>query len=358
MAKDISGGAVNLNDCAFLKKDQADSLRIGFAKTGDVLISHKGTVGNVAIVPECDDYLMLTPQVTYYRLNPDEIDNLFLAQAFNNAYFQHTLKAWAFQSTRNYIGITAQRKLPILLPPLPEQKKIAHILSTWDKAIETVDKLIENSQQQKKALMQQLLTGKKRLPGFSGEWKEVKLGKILSLINGRGFKATEWSESGLPIIRIQNLNGEQEFNYYSGEYDNSILIQRGDLLFAWSGSRGTSFGPCVWQGAQGLLNQHIWKIHITKSDCVYDYLRHYLDLLTVKIEDKAHGAGSLVHITKKEMVSLVIPLPEKKEQQGICDHLSSADSLIEKYQTIKANCVSQKQALMQQLLTGKRRVSA
>jgi type I restriction enzyme S subunit len=226
--------------------------------------------------------------------------------------------------------------LTILLPPLFEQKKIARILSTWDKAIETVDKLIENSQQQKKALMQQLLTGKKRLPGFNGKWKKVKLGKIISLINGRGFKATEWSESGLPIIRIQNLNGEQVFNYYSGEYDNSILIQKGDLLFAWSGSRGTSFGPCIWQGVQGLLNQHIWKIHITDDACIYDYLRHYLDLLTVEIEDKAHGAGNLVHITKKEIINLSIPLPEKNEQQEICDYLFSADRSFLKYQSLKS----------------------
>jgi type I restriction enzyme S subunit len=247
--------------------------------------------------------------------------------------------------------------LPLCLPPLPEQKKIARILSTWDKAIETVDKLIENSKQQKKALMQQLLTGKKRLPGFSGEWKEVRLGDVVSLTNGRGFKSEEWSEHGLPIIRIQNLNGEQAFNYYSGEYDDNILVQEGDLLFAWSGSRGTSFGPYVWHGGQGLLNQHIWKVCIAKNYCIYNYIRHYLDLLTEEIEDKAHGAGNLVHITKKEMINLVIQLPGKNEQQGISTVLSAIDYSTKRYQTVKSNYISQKQALMQQLLTGKRRVT-
>ena len=164
MARDLKKGTVDLENCAYITKEQADSLRIGFAKTGDILLSHKGTVGLVAIVPLCDEYMMLTPQVTYYRIPKDSsLMSSYLYQFLLSHEYQSRFKNLAFQSTRSYLGITAQKELSINLPPPPEQQKIAKILSTWDKAISTTERLIDNSTQQKKALMQQLLTGKKRL---------------------------------------------------------------------------------------------------------------------------------------------------------------------------------------------------
>ncbi|MFK4766421.1 restriction endonuclease subunit S, partial [Desulfobaculum sp. SPO524] len=235
MAKDIGGGVVDLKNCAFLEKDKADSLRIGFAKPGDVLISHKGTIGNTAIVPDCENYIMLTPQVTYYRLNSILIDNVFLAQSFRSAYFQHTLKAWAFQSTRNYIGITAQRKLPILLPPLPEQKKIARILSTWDKAIETVDKLIENSKQQKKALMQQLLTG---LRTDKDNCQYYRADQIFKNFSKKGI-------NNVPVLSVTQDQGvvprndlERKINMSQDNIHTYKLVEQGDFIISLRSFQG------------------------------------------------------------------------------------------------------------------------
>ena len=73
MAKDVTDGSVDVNTCKFLTEEQADSLRIGVARPGDVLLTHKGTVGSVAVVPPVGDYVMLTPQVTYYRVAPDRL---------------------------------------------------------------------------------------------------------------------------------------------------------------------------------------------------------------------------------------------------------------------------------------------
>ena len=75
------------------------------------------------------------------------------------------------------------------------------------------------------------------------DWTSLPLGDVCKLINGRGFKPYEWVTEGFPIIRIQNLNGSDDFNYFDGHYDPKIEIENGQLLFAWSGSRGTSFGP-------------------------------------------------------------------------------------------------------------------
>ena len=137
MAKDIIHNRLDLSGCNFITREQADSLRIGFARPGDVLLTHKATMGRVAIVPDGHEYVMLTPQVTYYRIgNRDKLDAKYLKYAFLSPQFQHQLNASSEQSTRKYIGITAQRDLWFPLPPISEQRRIADILGSLDDKIE------------------------------------------------------------------------------------------------------------------------------------------------------------------------------------------------------------------------------
>ncbi len=117
------------------------------------------------------------------------------------------------------------------------------------------------------------------------DWEAKPIGKACKLINGRGFKPYEWKSEGLPIIRIQNLNGSDDFNYYEGGYDKKIEVEGGQLLFAWSGSRGTSFGPHIWRGTLGLLNYHTWKIVVNEKEVDSKYFLHALKELTKFIED-------------------------------------------------------------------------
>lgn len=185
-------------------------------------------------------------------------------------------------------------------------------------------------------------------------WKEVKLGDVCTLINGRGFKPHEWSAKGLPIIRIQNLNGSDEFNYYDGDFDPKILVKDGQLLFAWSGSRGTSFGPHVWHGPDAVLNYHTWKVQV--SDKVdKTYFLQYLRLVTNRIEDSAHGAAALVHTQKGEMEKFKIVLPSVEEQKALGKTLGQWDMAITELKQLLAEKQKQKKALMQRLLTGKHR---
>jgi type I restriction enzyme S subunit len=139
MASDMISGRVDTLNCKFIAKEQADKLRKGFAKTGDVLLSHKATIGRTAIVEETVyGYVMLTPQVTYYRIKDrDRLNNKYLRYYFDSAPFQELFSQWAGGgSTRAYLGITGQLKLPIVIPSLPEQKAIAHILGSLDDKIE------------------------------------------------------------------------------------------------------------------------------------------------------------------------------------------------------------------------------
>ncbi|WPL18373.1 Type I restriction enzyme EcoKI specificity protein [Thiorhodovibrio winogradskyi] len=137
MASDLKGGSVNLKTCNFITKERADRLRKGFSLPGDVLISHKATIGETAIVPEIEHYIMLTPQVTYYRvLDRDALSNQYLRCYFDSPTFQKPLKNVAGDgSTRAYIGITKQRGLPVLLPEIDEQRELADVSGRLDEKI-------------------------------------------------------------------------------------------------------------------------------------------------------------------------------------------------------------------------------
>lgn len=143
MASDMKNGKVDTRNCKFISEDQARGLRKGFAKEGDVLLSHKATIGRTAIVDSIDtDFIVLTPQVTYYRIkNLGVINPKYLKYYFDSVKFQSLFEQWAGGgSTRLYLGITGQMKLPIELPDIKTQNSIASIISDYD------SKLLLNSQ--------------------------------------------------------------------------------------------------------------------------------------------------------------------------------------------------------------------
>ena len=133
MANIFSNGKVDFSKSKKLPKELTDKLRIGFSLPGDLLLTHKGTVGEVAIVPEQIGwpYLMLTPQVTYYRVNTEKLSTEFLYFVFTSNYFQQQIRRLSSQSTRAYVGITAQKNLKIAIPPTKqEQDEIVAILQS------------------------------------------------------------------------------------------------------------------------------------------------------------------------------------------------------------------------------------
>ena len=144
MANDLINGKIDYSNCAFITNKQAGTLKKGFAHPGDVLLTHKATIGRTALVGDEYDTIILTPQVTYYRVKHG-ISNLYLKYYFDSNEFQQTLANWAGSgSTRAYLGITAQRKLPVVLPPLEIQTKIAEFGRILDDKIELNSKVNEN----------------------------------------------------------------------------------------------------------------------------------------------------------------------------------------------------------------------
>ncbi|WP_461601631.1 restriction endonuclease subunit S [Aeromonas rivipollensis] len=190
------------------------------------------------------------------------------------------------------------------------------------------------------------------------DWEVKSIGETMTLINGYGFKPYQWMREGLPIIRIQNLNDDDApFNYYDGIVDSRFYINGGDLLFAWSGSKGSSFGARVWSGPRAILNQHIFKVVANNDFIESDF--GYLILRSVQedIEKKAHGfKSSFVHVKKGDLENTELPIPPKKEQTAIANVLLDSDVLIDALEQLIAKKQAIKTATMQQLLTGRTRL--
>ncbi|WP_370598773.1 restriction endonuclease subunit S [Plesiomonas shigelloides] len=158
--------------------------------------------------------------------------------------------------------------------------------------------------------------------------KLVEIGKLCKLQNGKAFKPTEWSDKGLPIVRIQNLNNEEKpFNYCDFDVDKKFHIDSGDLLFSWSGTPGTSFGAFFWHRGPAILNQHIFNVLIDESLVRKDYFRLAMNAKLDEIIAQAHGGVGLQHITKGKLEAVKIPLPPLETQKQIAEVLEKADQL-------------------------------
>ncbi|HEK2691309.1 TPA: restriction endonuclease subunit S [Proteus mirabilis] len=263
-------------------------------------------------------------------------------------------------------GIVKSIKVPV--PPLPEQKKIAKILSTWDKAIATTEKLIDASQQQKKALMQQLLTGKKRLVDpdtgkvFEGKWEEVKLDDLALYRRGsfpQPYGNPEWVDevNGYPFIQVFDIDKNMKLKKATktkisdAAIDKSVFIEAGTVIVSLQGSIGrvaiTQYDAYVDRTV--LLFQSFKR----KMDTIY-FAYAIQELFEIE-KEKAPG-GTIKTITKQVLSNFTIKVPTHYEQQKIASVLTAADKEIELLQAKLAHLKDEKKALMQQLLTGKRRV--
>ena len=167
----------------------------------------------------------------------------------------------------------------------------------------------------------------------TSHWPLVPIGELCELINGRAFKPDDWETKdggGLPIVRIQNLNNRgATLNYYSGEVRERFIIENGDLLFSWSGSRGTSFGAHLWEGPRAILNQHIFNVKFDETRADKMYLLHILNAVVDQVEDNLHGGVGLVHITKGNLEKIEIPLPPLEVQREIVTEIEGYQKVVD-----------------------------
>lgn len=155
-------------------------------------------------------------------------------------------------------------------------------------------------------------------------WSQAPIGSLCDLKNGRAFKPTEWSSQGLPIVRIQNLNNPNaKFNCFEGSFEDRYLLTGGELLFAWSGTPGTSFGAHVWRGGKAVLNQHIFRVDFDTANLDKRFFRYAINQKLDELIGVAHGGVGLRHVTKGTFENTEISLPPLAEQKRIADKLEA-----------------------------------
>jgi type I restriction enzyme S subunit len=277
------------------------------------------------------------------------------------------LNQYATGQAQPGLSVKNLENIPILAPPLPEQQKIAKILSTWDKAISTTEALIDNSKQQKKALMQQLITGKKRFAGFEGDWEEVKLGELTSKITKGTTPSTNkysFQKSGINFIKVESVTKDgdfikSKFAYIDDEchksFKRSQLIEN-DILFSIAGALGR-----VAIVRKNILpantNQALAIVRLKEKAIDYKFLFFYLNSSLVSSKVMALTAqAAQPNLSLKDVGNLPILIPPTSEQQRIATVLTNAEQEIKLFEQQLADLKQEKKALMQQLLTGKRRV--
>lgn len=253
MANNLSNGNIDLENCYFITEKQAASLKKGISHPGDVLLTHKATIGRTAIVPLYYKTIILTPQVTYYRVIKG-IDNRYLKYYFDSYYFQNILSSWAGSgSTRAYIGITAQRKLPIVLPPLEIQKQIASILSALDDKIELNNRINENLESQAQAIFKSWFVDFEPFGGVMPE--DWKIGMIKDIIELHDSKR-------IPLSGSEREKMDKIYPYYGAtscmDYVDNYIFDGKYLLLGEDGTVIDKNGYPILQYVEGKfwVNNH------------------------------------------------------------------------------------------------------
>lgn len=342
-ANDFFNGRVDLNNCKFLAKERASLFRKGVARSGDILFAHNATVGPVAELNTDLEFVILSTTATYFRCNEELLHNNYLKQFLKSDFFIAQYVPVMSQSTRNQVPITTQRKLCVIVPPLKEQRLIAVALSDMDALISGLDQLIAKKRDIKRAAMQQLLNGQQRLPGFGGEWELKQFFDVISRVNGQNNKiqaANYKSYGAFPVV-------DQGKDYVVGYSDES------DRVYSCPSDGVIVFGDhtCIIKyidfdfivGADG-----VQIIRAKDGECAR-FLAYKLEISGIT------STGYNRHF--KLLKELEFLMPSLKEQTAIANILSDMEVELVNLETRRDKARQLKQGMMQELLTGRIRLS-
>ena len=282
------------------------------------------------------------------------------------AEYLETKKPFIFESTGvPQLTVPQIKNTKIPVPPLPEQQRITEALSDMDELISSLEKLIAKKKAIKQGAMQELLAGKRRLPGFSGEWKSVCLADIGHFNKGSGISRAQAHSGKLPAVRYGELYTshsnyiKEYYSHISNEVAESALpVSYGTILFAASGETKEEIGKCaaivdnqvVYAGGDILAFVPAVPTHPV-------FLGTLLNTAEVCKQKAQRGQGdAVVHIHADSLSEITVSIPAYEEQAAIADVLLATDESIETMKKKLLNARQIKQGMMQQLLTGKIRL--
>ena len=285
--------------------------------------------------------------------NPDFYEQLFISGFLNRQLYYRINRGVRDDGLLNLRGKDFY-SCEVLCPPLAEQERIAEILMQCDKVIELKQKRIEEEKKKKKYLMQTLLspTSGVRLPGFSGAWKESRIGDIAKMFSGgtpTSSNQAYYAVSGIPFIRSGEISLSKTVLFLSqAGYNNSAakMVSKGDLLYALYGANS---GECFISKIDGAINQAILCIRSEIVDTKYMY---YVLANRKEWIVATYLQGGQGNLSGEIIKNLVISYPEHMEQSAIYSVLNAQDSVIDKLEAELSVYREKKTALAQLLLTG------
>lgn len=361
----VRNGRVNTFDVRYVTKETYEQwTRRGAPLKGDVILTREAPVGEVGILENAEG-IFLGQRLMMYRANKKIADNYYLFYSLSSAFCQKQIEDYSNGGTVAHMRVPDCGEILVNLPPLLEQQKIAQVLSTWDQAISTTEKLLENSQQQKKALMQQLLTGSKRLLAeknvkFSGLWVSNDINSIFDICRGSVQETLEFGKYYLVVMGSISETGKLVIKESTNS--QADLLKYGDLVMPERDiGKGLIIGrtALIQEDGKYILGPNVLRLRVKDfkkhNSKFWNYLFNSTEVRR-KVKRLVSGTGQLM-LTGKEIKNIRITFPSDiEEQKKIAEVLEISDQEIEALQK-KLDCLKQeKKALMQQLLTGKKRV--
>ena len=326
-----------------------------FCRPGDLLICVRGS--STGRTNYADEIYAIGRGVAAIRAKADNDTQYLSYQVISGV---SDLLAAATGSTFPSVDGASFRKILVLLPSPDEQRAIAEALSDVDGLLAALEALIAKKRAVKQAAMQQLLTGKSRLPGFSGAWETKRLEDLGSFSKGRGIKREDVSDAGLPCIRYGELYTRYK-DYILTPVSRippavaleALPIKKGDLLFAGSGETAEEIGICAAYLGEEPAYAGGDVITLTPSGQNSIYLGHLMNHPIVATQKARMGQGdAVVHISASNLAQVSIELPPLTEQTAIATVLSDMDAEIAALERRRDKTRVVKQGMMQQLLTG------
>ncbi|CAJ7707119.1 Putative type-1 restriction enzyme [Burkholderia pseudomallei] len=349
----------------FVSHDKARSLEANLATPGDIVFTQRGTLGQVCLVPDepYKRYLISQSQMKA-TLNPGLADPSFVYHLYTSQPLQETIRQNAIQTGVPHINLGILRQLPVLCPPVTEQRAVATVISDVDALVSSLDKLIAKKRDLKQAAMQQLLTGKTRLPGFGGKWEVKRMGECLlsSPDYGINAPAAPYSDVLPTYLRITDISDDGRFNpapkvSVDSPYSEDYLLQEGDVVFARTGaSVGKSYRYCVQDGPL-VFAGFLIRVRPNPKILMSDFLAASVTTKSywnwVRLMSMRSGQPG---INGNEYATLPLLLPGIEEQTAIAEVLSDMDTELAALEAQRDKTSLLKQGMMQELLTGKTRL--
>lgn len=321
--------------------------------TNDLVFARKGNVERSALIPLTKTKYFLGSDGICLRVITKNLLPQYLFYAIQSNTVRSFLIQNAYGTTMAGLNEKILSAIPLFLPvDIDEQSAIAETFSDIDRLISSLQKLIEKKKAIKQGTMQELLTGKKRLPGFSWKRKRKKLGNYIKFEVGFPFKSQYFNSQhiGLRLIKNRDLKSDDQVYYTTEDVSSEYIVNNGDVLVGMDGD----FTPCIWRKGVALLNQRVGRIGAFGMDLLFSYYLLQQPLQELQI---GTGATTVKHLSHFDVEELELTFPEEiKEQQAIAQVLSDMDNDIEQLEKKLAKYQQIKQGMMQELLTGRIRL--